>query len=233
MDKDHTNEPGLKAGDAHHRAYVGPPKDYDLISALTVGLLFATGLRETHKLLDVGCGSLRAGRLLIPYLSPGNYFGIEPNRWLVEAGIEQELGRDTIELKQPTFSYVSDFSAESFGVSFDYAVAQSIFSHTYPDLAAVGLSGIARVLAPDGLLLATFHQGEPEERGTGWIYPGIVTYHWEEVQHMATEAGLVARRVEWSHPRQIWFVAGLPSAEEKVVALADSVQPLRRVSLEP
>ncbi len=109
---------GLKSGDSHHRAYVGPPKDYDLIAALTVGLLFAAGLRETHKLLDMGCGSLRAGRLLIPYLRPGNYFGIEPNRWLVEEGIEKELGRDLIELKRPSFRYVSDFSTDGFGVRF-------------------------------------------------------------------------------------------------------------------
>lgn len=214
-----------KSGDHHYRAYVGPPKDYDLITALTVGLLFATGLRETHKLLDLGCGSLRSGRLLIPYLRPGNYFGIEPNRWLVESGIEQELGRDLIELKRPSFSYVSDFSAESFGVPFDYVVAQSIFSHTYPDLAVMGLSRIGCALAPDGILLATFHQGEPLERGSGWLYPGAVNYQWEEMLRMTTEAGLVARRIEWSHPRQSWFVAGLPSVREKVDALASSIQP--------
>jgi len=222
---------GLKSGDSHYRAYVGPPKDYDLIAALTVGLLFAAGLRETHKLLDLGCGSLRAGRLLIPYLRPGNYFGIEPNRWLVEAGIEEELGRDLLRLKQPSFRYVSDFSAAGFGVPFDYVVAQSIFSHTYPDLTAVGLSGVAPALAPDGLLLATFAEGDPqEERGSGWLYPGMVPYRWEEVRRMATEAGLVAKRIRWYHPRQFWFVAGLPSAREKVVALARSVRPPQRAS---
>lgn len=217
-----------RSGDSHYRAYVGPPKDYDLIASLTVGLLFAAGLRETHKLLDVGCGSLRSGRLLIPYLRPDNYFGIEPNRWLVEAGIDQELGQDLVELKRPSFSYVSDFSAGSFGVPFDYVVAQSIFSHTYPDLAAVGLSGIARALAPDGLLLATFHEGEPPEQGTGWLYPGAVNYRWEELRNLVTKAGLVAERVEWSHPRQHWFVAGLSSAEEKARDLARSVRPPRR-----
>lgn len=221
---------GLKSGDSHYRAYVGPPKDYDLISALTVGVLFAAGLRETHKLLDVGCGSLRAGRLLIPYLRPGNYFGIEPNRWLVEAGIEQEVGRNLIELKQPSFSYVSDFSAESFGISFDYVLAQSIFSHTYPDLAATGLSRIARVLAPEGLLLATFFEGEPTPRGSGWFYPGVVPYRWEEIQSMATDVGLISQRVSWTHPFQIWFVAGLPSAEEKIFTLANSIQPFWRAS---
>lgn len=230
MDKHRLYGLDLRSGDPHHRAYVGPPKDYDLITALTVGLLFAAELRETHRLLDVGCGSLRAGRLLIPYLRPGNYFGIEPNRWLVEAGIEQELGQDLVSLKQPSFSYVSDFSAGSFGVQFDYVLAQSIFSHTYPDLAATGLSGLAQALAPDGLLLATFAQGEPEERESGWLYPGIVPYLWEEILRMTAEAGLVARRFEWFHPRQSWFVAGLPSAGEKIVALAQSVQPPRRPS---
>ncbi len=230
MDETSSYGLGLRPGDSHYRAYVGPPKDYDFIAALTVGLLFAAGLRETHKLLDVGCGSLRSGRLFIPYLRPGNYFGIEPNRWLVEAGIEQELGRELIELKQPTFSYVSDFSANSFGVPFDYVVAQSIFSHTYPDMTTMGLSGVARALAPDGLLLATFSQGEPQERGSGWLYPGVVPYRWEEVRRLAIETGLVAKRVRWPHPRQSWFVAGLPSAREKVLALARSLRPPRRGS---
>lgn len=225
MDEEQLFGLGLKAGENHHRAYVGPPNDYDLIAALTVGLLFASGLREIHKLLDMGCGSLRSGRLLIPYLRPGNYYGIEPNRWLVEAGIEQELGHNIIELKQPSFSHVSDFSAESFGVQFDFTLAQSIFSHTYPDLTVAGLSGIARALAPDGVLLATFVEGAPLERESGWLYPGIVPYHWEEISRMTMEAGLVAKLVRWPHPRQSWFVAGLPSAEDKVNALANSVQP--------
>ena len=87
---------GLGPGAHHYRAYVGPPKDYDRIAALQTGLLFAAGLRETHYLVDIGCGSLRAGRLLISYLRSGRYFGIEPNRWLVEEGVKQENGQDLI-----------------------------------------------------------------------------------------------------------------------------------------
>src|SRR5437879_12824633 len=83
---------GLKPGDAHYRAYVGPPEDYDLIAAMTFNLLTTLGLRQHHSLLDVGCGSLRIGRLLIPYLNRGKYFGVEPAEWLVAEGIKQELG---------------------------------------------------------------------------------------------------------------------------------------------
>src|ERR1700692_1582396 len=95
----------LKPGDAHYRAYVGPPEDYDLIAAMTFNLLTTLGLRQHHLLLDVGCGSLRVGRLLIPYLNRGKYFGIEPNEWLVEEGIRQELGETVVQTKRPTFFF--------------------------------------------------------------------------------------------------------------------------------
>ena len=35
----------LTAGDDHYRAYVGPPWDYDLISAMVFNLLTCAGLR--------------------------------------------------------------------------------------------------------------------------------------------------------------------------------------------
>ena len=49
-------------GDHHYRAYIGPPDEYDLVSAMSFSLLTACGLRQHHKLLDIGCGSLRLGR---------------------------------------------------------------------------------------------------------------------------------------------------------------------------
>ncbi|MFP8873463.1 MAG: hypothetical protein VCB42_02780, partial [Myxococcota bacterium] len=72
----------LEPGSEHYTAYVGPPRDYDSMGATQFRLLCTLGLREHHRLLDFGCGSLRAGRFLIPYLKPGHYHGVEPNRWL-------------------------------------------------------------------------------------------------------------------------------------------------------
>jgi len=61
----------LPPGAGHYTAYVGPPNQYDFMGATQFRLLTTLGLREHHAVLDFGCGSLRAGRLLIPYLLEG------------------------------------------------------------------------------------------------------------------------------------------------------------------
>src|SRR5437763_4472250 len=168
---------GLKPGDAHYRAYVGPPEDYDLIAAMTFNLLTTLGLRQRHSLLDVGCGSIRVGRLLIPYLNRGKYFGVEPNEWLVTEGIRRELGQTLVQIKQPTF-FFSD-SPDTTGqakIAFDFALAQSIFSHCGLDLIKRWLSAISRSLAANGALVATFLIGDEHSTQTGWIYPQCVNY---------------------------------------------------------
>lgn len=74
-------------------------------------LLYFLGLREYHYLLDIGCGSLRAGRFFIMYLKIGHYFGIDPEKWLIEEAIRKELGIDLIRIKKPTFSYDENLPA--------------------------------------------------------------------------------------------------------------------------
>ena len=168
---------GLKPGDPQYRAYVGPPEDYDLIAAMTFNLLTTLGLRQQHSLLDVGCGSLRIGRLLIPYLNRGKYFGVEPNEWLVDEGIRRELGETLVEIKRPTFFFSdSPDTITQAKTAFDFALAQSIFSHCGLDLIQAWLSAISRSLAHDGALVATFLIGEEDSARTGWIYPECVNY---------------------------------------------------------
>jgi SAM-dependent methyltransferase len=218
---------GLRPGDPHPRAYVGPPQDYDLIGGIQFALMLATGLRETHRVVDVGCGSLRAGRLLIPYLRPGHYCGLDPNRWLIEEGIRREIGRDQVRIKRPRFDYADDFSLQAFETTFDYALAHSIFSHAYADLTGQGLREIARGLADAGLLLATYVEGEVTEPGGGWLYPACVRYTWKDMQGLIEDSGLIARRLDWMHPRQVWFAAVKPANEARLRDIASRLrQPL-------
>lgn len=43
----------------------------------TANFLKERGLKPYHKVLDIGCGTLRNGIPLIRYLKPGNYYGID------------------------------------------------------------------------------------------------------------------------------------------------------------
>ena len=202
---------GLKPGDPHYRAYVGPPEDYDLIAAMTFNLLTTLGLRQHHSLLDVGCGSLRIGRLLIPYLNRGKYFGVEPNNWLVEAGIEHELGKDVVPIKRPTFFFsASPETVVQAKVSFDFALAQSIFSHCGLDLIRGWLSAVSRSLTQSGALVATFLPDQEDSKLTGWVYPECVNYQPETLERAAAEVNLRFEILDWKHPRQTWALFAAP-----------------------
>ena len=202
---------GLRPGDPQYRAYVGPPEDYDLVAAMTFNLLTTLGLRQHHSLLDVGCGSLRIGRLLIPYLNRGKYFGVEPNKWLVEEGIRRELGQSLVEVKRPTFLFTgSPENITKAETAFNFAVAQSIFSHCGLDLIQAWLSAISRSLAEDGALVATFLIGEQDAAQSGWFYPECVNYRPVTLERAAEEANLRFEILDWKHPRQTWALFASP-----------------------
>lgn len=194
----------LPPGAHHYRAYIGYAVNYDLVAAMTFGLVTTLGLRQQHKLVDIGCGSLRVGRLLIPYLNAGNYIGIEPNEWLVKEGISREVGRDLIRIKKPQF-YFSDSPKVLINHSgIDFAVAQSIFSHCGLDLIRGWLAGVAGALAPTGALIATFLPDQVDSSEKGWRYPECVRYTPQTLQTIASELGLKFEILDWRHPHQTW-----------------------------
>jgi len=199
----------IRAGDAHYRAYVGPPEDFDLVAAMSFNLLTCLGLRQHHRLLDVGCGSLRLGRLFIPYLNAGNYVGIEPNGWLVEEGVRREVGADLVRVKKPRFLLAADGSALDGEERFDFAVAQSIFSHAGRDLVERWLADVSAHLGERGALAATFLIGAdpPLE---GWLYPSCVRHPVAAMEAAARAAGLRFQLLDWAHPRQQWALFHKP-----------------------
>lgn len=210
---------GLKPGDEHYRAYVGPPEDYDLISAMVFNLLTCAGLRQHHRVLDIGCGSLRIGRLLIPYLNAENYIGVEPNKWLVEDGIFNEVGEDLMRIKRPSFSFSSSLNEFSEPLDIDFAIAQSIFSHCSKNLIRAWLGQVSSHLKENGALFATFlianedYDGEEE-----WIYPGCVRFMPNTMAALAKEAGLEFEIIDWRHPRQTWAVFSKKQFDRALIA---------------
>tara|TARA_B110000971_G_C19912786_1_gene455333 strand:- start:63 stop:848 length:786 start_codon:yes stop_codon:yes gene_type:complete len=215
----------LKPGDKNYKAYVGLPDRYDFMGATQFRLLTSLGLRAHHKLLDFGCGSLRAGKLFIPYLDAANYHGQDPNEWLIRDGIENELGADIKEVKKPHFSNLDSFEV-GFDKKFDYIIAQSIFSHTNLELTKKGILSIFKSLTNDGLAVVTIIEGMDDYKGKEhWVYPGCTSYTPHTIKNIMTEIGCNWRRLNWFNPGyQTWFVlskkkSSLPSIRDSFFLL--------------
>lgn len=224
----------LQPGDNHYKAYVGPPKKYDLVGAMQFNLLTNFGLRDFHKLLDIGCGSLRSGKLLISYLRVGNYYGIEPNNWLIEEGIKNETGEDLINIKKPNFLNSEKFELHKFNEEFDFLIAQSIFSHATENQIKTCLSEAKKVLKPKGLFLATFVLGETNYKGDSWVYPDCVTYTEDHIKTLINNQKLNVIKLNSVHPNnQTWFVIYHPDNKENILNLIKSLPkfPQKRKSL--
>jgi SAM-dependent methyltransferase len=207
---------GLPVGAPHYRAYVGAPEIYDLVAAMTFNLLTCLGLRQHHRVLDIGCGSLRVGRLLIPYLNRGNYTGLEPNAWLVEEGIRRETGADLIRIKESRFIQASDPGQVPPEPPFDLAFAQSVFSHAPLRTIRDWFDSARLWLAPDGLFAATYFEGPADHEGDAWLYPGIARYTRSTLAECARSAGLRFLPLDWRHPKgQQWIVLLGPHASER------------------
>ena len=147
------------------RTYVGGIPGFDRIGAELFGRLVEAGLREDDHLLDIGCGCLRVGKLLIAYLARGRYAGIDIDSRLIDAGIEYETGPGLVADKAARFEVNGTYDFSGFHTVFDVAWAGSILSHTYPDQAKAMLEGAAAVLRPGGILEATYiREGSPLAR---------------------------------------------------------------------
>jgi len=211
----------VRPGGHHYRAFVGDTQTYDIFSYMQFSLMALLGLRQHHTLLDIGCGSLRAGKLFLMYLLPDRYFGIEPEQWLVEEGIERELGRELVDRKRPRFLFDRSFSCTSFDVRFDFIIAQSIFSHASMPQIRRCLSQVRSSMKDTSLFAASFVEGADDYEGDAWVYPDTIRYRTTTIERLAAEAGLACRRLDWFHiGGQAWFVFFVPGMETSVDQLA-------------
>lgn len=170
-------------------------------------LLLARGLTPSSTLLDLGCGTLRGGLLLVPELEPGKYTGVDPLAELVAEGgrLIREAG---LEEKRPSLGTLALLD-ELPHRSQDYVLAQSVLNHLDAERIRETVWRVAQVLADDGRWVVTAklsdtvdgvdpgipHPSRPNERleslmGIAW-FDGLLN-----------EFGLLRTPLdEWVHPR--------------------------------
>ena len=198
-----------------HRHFVGGL--WDELGKLQFDFLVGRGLKPAHKLLDIGCGCLRGGLYYIDNLDTGNYYGLDINSSLIQAGLA-EVRNARLEDKYPTLLVDDNFRLERFSEAFDFMVSVSLFTHLPANIIVRCLVEAKKYLKPGGVYFSTFFQA-PHSAYLGRLtqLPINITtnydsdpfhYSFEELSHMADVAELEAELIgEWNHPRNQKMIA--------------------------
>lgn len=152
----------------NYRLFPGPIENWDGLMRRAISVLLQQGLRENTMFLDVGCGPLRMGRYLIPFLLPCHYFGLEPEKKILLEAFRKELilpwGNQFIEYKQPRFAHNPDFDLSEFGdVKFDMVLACQVFIHCGREQFRQCLVSVRDRLADGGKFIVTISLSPRDE----------------------------------------------------------------------
>ncbi|MEP9362134.1 class I SAM-dependent methyltransferase [Nocardioides sp. CN2-186] len=196
-----------RIADGGHRRFVGG--FWDEMGQLQLDFLREQGLQPEHRFLDVGCGTLRAGRKLVDYLDPGHYYGTDINHELLETGYRVEL-TDEQRARLPEANLRStDRFDNDFGVQFDMAIAQSVFTHIPLNHMRLCLYRVAKVMRPGGRFYVTFFERGRDfpldnvpKSGRMWSERNAFWYYRSDMTWVAKRSPWEVRYIgKWGHPR--------------------------------
>lgn len=172
----------------------GPARDFERLGRLQFATLVEHGLWPDSKVIDIGCGALRAGYWLLHFLEPGCYFGLEPNREMVELGIREFLEPHLLERAQPRWAHNEDFDFNVFGVQFDFFLARSIWTHASKRQISKMLDGFVATAAPTAVMLASYFKKPRISRGEKREYLGD---EWVGRSHTRNRPGRAYHSYSW------------------------------------
>ncbi len=214
----------LRQGDLHlppdeivrirgHRVYVGghTPEKWYGIGERQFHYLVSQGLRPEHRFLDIACGSLRLGQYLIPYLDAGNYHGVEGSEPLVKAGLENELLFDLATTKAPKFGYGYGFDFD-FVPGFDYAIAQSLFTHLTREDIALCFANLRPKTHADSRFYFTFFEGDEAQNAHAESHANLRwEFSFDTMQTLAGPAWSLNYIGDWGHQADQRMVCATPA----------------------
>lgn len=185
---------------------------WEEIGGWQFNLLVRRGLTPNKRLLDIGCGTLRGGRHFIRYLNPSNYTGLDlSTKALKYAG--QLVVSEGLALRQPRL-ILCEGGRLTFkvliGETFDFILAQSVFTHLPPALIAECLEHLPQCMHGESRFYFTFSEA-PVSRRVAFL---AWEYSWCFIKELFQLQGFVVSREpmpdEQRHPR------GLETAQARL-----------------
>lgn len=187
-----------------HRRYVGGVgKNWHEIGRLQFKFLIEQGLTPKDVLLDIACGSLRAGIHIIPYLDKKNYLGIDKEPHLIKAGREIELGKTLEGIKSPEFQLSDDFNYSGFSKKPNFAIAQSLFTHLPPPMIIDCFQKTFDFMESGGRFFATYFVSKNELKNPEVPHDRLGYFFTKDkITSFGKETGWNVNFIgEWNHPR--------------------------------
>jgi SAM-dependent methyltransferase len=133
------------------------------IGQMQFDYLVSHGLKPGMRMLEIGCGNLRAGRLFIDHLNAGDYYGIDISPDILLAA-QRTVAEIDLQDKLPYLAVVRDLKLAFLPADyFDVVHAHSVFSHSPIDVIEECLAHVGRVMKPGGFFDFTFDRTEGAE----------------------------------------------------------------------
>ncbi len=167
-----------------------PVKNFEAGGREQLRYLQWAGLGSRSKLVDIGCGVLRAGYWIIDFLEAGCYCGIEPHPQRLKMGIESILDAGTMERKRPRFDGNSKFDTSVFSEKFDFFLAYSIWTHASKPQIQTMLEGFLRDSTGQGKFLTTYLP-------TTWMRRDYRGDKWYGTSHESEVPGCIRHDFKW------------------------------------
>lgn len=174
---------------------------WDRLGTLQFEYLRDAGLAHHHSLLDIGCGTLRAGRHFIRYLDANRYTGIDISPAAI-AYARELVRRESLEEKSPRLVLCNEKAlnfSELRGQTVDYILAHSVFTHLPPQQIDKCFAHIGTIMEAWTQFFFTYSRADEHMRDgfKNFSYP-------EDIFHkLARRHSLVVRepRYSYEHPR--------------------------------
>jgi hypothetical protein len=167
-----------------------PVKAFEASGREQLRYLLRAGLNPSSKLVDLGCGVLRAGYWIIRFLDSGGYCGIEPHQERLRIGVHDILDPGTIDLKQPRFDGNPHFDTSVFDEKFDFFLAYSIWTHASKPQIPTMLDAFLRDSRDQGIFLTTYLPA-------GWRGRDYRGDNWYGTSHESVVPGCIHHSFKW------------------------------------
>jgi SAM-dependent methyltransferase len=156
-----------------HRDIVGGR--WDETARVQMAILTAEGMQPHHRLLDIGCGSLRLGHKAVAFLHQGHYWGTDASLALMRRGHERELA-DPARLPVAQLVQDADFTFPGIPADIDFAIAFGVFTHLPAPMLHLALRNASDRLPHLIRLLLTVFIAPADHNGPFAQPDGVVTH---------------------------------------------------------